>query len=136
MDNNPTDNQPTPTPNPTPVPMTAPVATEAAKGGETFEFNKTTILASLSYVGPLVVVPYLTEKENPFIMFHIKQGLVVLILDVALWVAGMFLGFIWPLLQVVNFGLLVLSIIGIVYALQRKEKELPLVGSFASHIKL
>lgn len=144
MDNNPHENQSTPTPNPTPVPTPvptpAPVAAEAApetpKGGETFEFNKTTILASLSYVGPLVVVPYLTEKENPFIMFHIKQGLVVLILDVALWVAGWFLGFLWPLLQVVNYGLLILSIIGIVYALQRKEKELPLVGSFASHIKL
>ncbi len=140
MDNNPTENQSTPTPNQTPVPTPTPVAAQAAtetpKGGETFEFNKTTILASLSYVGPLVVVPYLTEKENPFIMFHIKQGLVVLILDVALWVAGMFFSFMWPLLQVVNFGLLVLSIIGIVYALQKKEKELPLVGSFASHIKL
>ncbi len=138
MDNNPTENQSTPntTPVTTPVPVAAPVAAESPKGSEAFEFNKTTILASLSYVGPLVVVPYLTEKENPFIMFHIKQGLVVLILDIALWVAGMFFSFMWPLLQVVNFGLLVLSIIGIVYALQKKEKELPLVGSFSSHIKL
>lgn len=136
MDNNPMQKEETPV-TATPVPTPTPVATpETPKAAETFEFSKTTILASLSYVGPLVVVPYLTEKENPFVMFHIKQGLIVLILDLGLWVAGWFLGFLWPLLQVVNFGLLVLSIIGIVYALQKKEKELPLVGSFAHHIKI
>lgn len=135
MDNNPIPSTDA-TPVPTPVPVPTPASPETPKGGETFEFNKTTILASLSYIGPLVVVPYLTEKENPFVMFHIKQGLVVLILDVGLWIAGWFFGFLWPFLQVVNFGLMVLSIIGIVYALQKKEKELPLVGSFAHQIKI
>ena len=138
MDNNPTPStEATPVPTPVPVPTPEPAAaTQATLGGETFEFTKTTILASLSYVGPLVVVPYLTEKENPFVMFHIKQGLVVLILDLILWVAGWYLGFLGPILSLVNFGLMVLSIIGIVYALQKKEKELPLVGSFAHQIKI
>lgn len=146
MDNNQSPSTPTPetTPVPVPTPNPAPTTIPTPEGSapatpkddSSFDFSKTSIIASLSYVGPLVVVPYLTEKENPFVMFHIKQGIVLLVLNLGLWVLEGFMHFLWPLLQLVNFALLVLAIVGIVHALQKKEKELPLVGSFASYIKL
>ena len=41
--------------------------------------------------------------------------------------------FLWPVIGIINLALLVLAIIGIINAVNKKEKELPLVGSFAKH---
>lgn len=127
---------------PEPVPATtAPVASSAAttepkSEAATFDFNQNTLIAAASYVGPLVVIPFLTNREDPFTKFHIKQGLVLLIAYLILYVFSGFMYFLWPIISLINLGLFVLSIVGIVYTLQRKEKELPLIGQFASHIKI
>lgn len=117
----------------------APVSEEMPEtaSSDTFEINETTIMAALSYVGPLVIVPFLVKKEDAFVKFHVKQGLVVFGLELILYVlSGFMLHFIMPIMSLINLALLVLSIIGILNALQRKEKALPVVGSYASHIKI
>lgn len=101
----------------------------------TFDFSENSVMAALSYFGPLVVIPYLTKKENPFVHFHIKQGLVLLALWVAIWVIDE-VTHLYSIIDILNLGVTILSIVGIVYALQKKEKELPLVGQFASYIKI
>lgn len=123
------------------MPHAAPVAAaqpaaEPQSEASTFDFSQKNLIAAASYFGPLVVIPFLTNKEDPFTKFHIKQGLVLLIVYLILYVFGGFMYFLWPIISLINFGLLVLSIIGIVNTLQRKEKELPLLGQFASHIKI
>jgi len=86
----------------------------------------------LSYLGILVIIPLLVAKGDPFVKFHIKQGLVLLIIEIAMWfVVGVFLWQFWMFLQLINLATLVLAIIGIVNVVQGKEKELPLVGSLA-----
>jgi len=104
--------------------------------GATFDFSQNSLIAAASYVGPLVVIPFLTNKEDPFTKFHIKQGLVLFVAYLLLWVLSGFMYFLWPIIQLVNLGLFILSIIGIVNALQHKEKELPLVGQFGSKINI
>lgn len=126
---------PEPTLASTPTPVSEP-AKEATSEASTFDFSQHSLIAAASYLGPLVVIPFLTNKEDPFTKFHIKQGLVLLVIYLILWVFQGFMYFLMPLFQLINFGLLILSIIGIVYTLQRKEKELPLVGQFAAHIKI
>ena len=92
-----------------------------------------TLMGVLAYIGPLIVVSYLMAKDNSFVKFHIKQALVLFIIEVATWfVGGMFYP-LWMILNLVNLGILVLAIIGIVNVVQGKEKELPLVGSFAKN---
>lgn len=91
------------------------------------------VMAVLAYIGPLVIVSYIMGKDNPFVKYHIKQGLVLLVLEVGLWFVGKMLFFLWPLIGIVNLALLVLAIVGIINAVNKKEKELPLVGSFAKH---
>lgn len=119
----------------TPTVPPAPAAEPATS--ETFEINETTIMAALSYIGPLVFVPFLVKKEDAFVKFHVTQGLVVFGLELILYVlSGFMFGFIMPIISLANLALLILSIIGIVNALQHKEKELPIIGSYASHIKL
>lgn len=121
-----------------PAPITQPTNntqnTETKKSS--FDFSENSIIAALSYVGPLIIIPYLTNREDPFTHFHLKQGLVLVIIEIILWVLGMPLFMFYPIISIVNLGLFILSIIGILNTLQRKEVALPLVGKFADQIKL
>jgi uncharacterized membrane protein len=125
----------TPTTTATPVPATTP-APAADQPTTSFDFSQHTLIAAASYLGPLVIIPFLTNKDDPFTKFHMKQGLVVFVAYLILYVFGGFMYFLWPIISLINLGLFILSLIGIVYTLQRKQKELPLLGQFASHIKI
>ena len=93
--------------------------------------DKGKLMAILAYIGPLIIVSYLMAKDNPTVKFHIKQGLVLFVVEIILWVLGMMVWMLWPLVQLVNLAILVLAITGIMNAVQGKEKEFPLVGSYA-----
>ncbi|MBX4198324.1 hypothetical protein KW782_03260 [Candidatus Parcubacteria bacterium] len=95
-----------------------------------------TLMGVLAYLGPLVIIPFLVSKEVPFVKFHIKQGLVLLVIELILMVASMTLGSLWVLFQIVNLIVLVLSIIGIINVVQKQEKILPGIGQFAAKFKI
>ena len=140
------------TPNPAPAsettsgaPATVPAAQNTAPtnaapvpaaGASSFELSETTIMAALSYFGPLVLIPFLVKKDNTFVLFHIKQGIVLLVPYIVLWVLGGFVYLLAPLIMVAQLGLLVFSIIGIINAVQKKEKELPYIGQYAASVKI
>lgn len=109
---------------------------ESTNAKSSFDFSEINIMAALSYVGPLVIIPFLTHRENPYVLFHIKQGLVLLAIALVLHVSTFILFFLLPFIMLINLGLFILSIIGIINALQHKEKDVPITGKFASHIKL
>jgi len=92
----------------------------------------------LTIVGFLIV--FLTKKENKYAMLYAKQGLVLFIAWVAVWVVGWVLVFIpilgWLVMSVAYILLLVLWIIGWVYALSGEEKEIPLIGKYAKMFKI
>jgi uncharacterized membrane protein len=95
--------------------------------------DNTTLMAALAYVGPLVIVSYVVAKDNPFVKFHIKQGLVLLVIEVALWFLG---GMLWafiPFMGLLNLAVLVFAIIGIMNAVNKKEQALPLFGQFSKY---
>lgn len=97
--------------------------------------NKT-LFGILSYLGPLVIVSFLVSKHDSFVKFHIKQGFVLLAIEVIAWVLGMWMWQLWMIVNILNLGTLILSIVGIVNVIQNKEKELPLVGSLAKNVKI
>lgn len=94
------------------------------------------IMSILAYIGPLVIIPFLVAKDNAHVKFHIKQGLVLLVIEVAVWFLGMILWILLPLLALVNLATLILSVIGIINVVQGKQKELPLVGKYSSYFKM
>ena len=96
--------------------------------------NNNTLLAVVSYIGPLVVFSYLMGKDNDFVRFHAKQGMVVFGLEIVMWVLGSMMYSMWFILNLVNLATLVLSIIGIVNAVQGHKKELPIVGGLAKNV--
>ncbi len=96
--------------------------------------KQNTGMAILCYLSVLVIIPLLTDAKNdPFVKFHIKQGLALLIFEVIgsfVWIVpvlGWLVGFIVWILTVVFF------IMGIVNAVSGKEKELPLIGRMAEN---
>jgi uncharacterized membrane protein len=111
-------------PAPQPVQTTTPSSAPAAE--------KNTVMGVLSYLGPLVLIPLLTEKNDPFVKYHVKQGLVLFVIEVATWlVLDMFR--LWMLSDLINLGCLVLTVIGIINVVKGEQKELPLVGQFSKY---
>lgn len=110
--------------------------------------DETNTMALLSYVGPLCLIPFLTGEKDEFVKFHLRQGMVLLIGEVILWVIWNFIigsmvwswsswGFYSTLSMVQNMlylGLGILSVVGISNVINGKQKELPVVGKFAEKI--
>lgn len=100
------------------------------------EQNK--VMAVLAYLGILVLVPIFAAKESKFARFHANQGLILCIIGIILYFAvvilmsiSMKLAAILSLfLWLIELGILVLAIIGIINAVKGRAKELPLVGKY------
>lgn len=110
-----------------------PAAERADKSAEQ-KVDNTTLMAVLAYIGPLVVIPYMTAKENSFVKFHIKQGLVLLIIEIFFWFVSVIALPLIMFLWIFQLAILGLSIMGIINAVNHKEVELPVVGSFSKYI--
>ena len=107
------------------------------------EIDHTTIMGILCYLGPLVFIPYFTDRSNPVIKFHIKQGLVLLGFGLLPVVFGsllpflfLYTGFLQLVFVLFNLFIVVLAVIGIVNVVKREQKTLPVIGDFANKINI
>lgn len=108
---------------------------------ETDKFDKKDIesgkgMAVLSYIGILCLIPYFAEKNNPYVVYHAKQGLNLFLLEViasvAVSVLSVVLFLLFFIVGLVGFAVGVtgfaLSIMGIINVCNGKAKELPIVN--------
>lgn len=110
---------------------------ETKPSGKTAGNDKNVGMAILCYFGVLVLIPLLTEAKNdPFVKFHIKQGLV-------LWIFTVIISAVWiiPVIGRIaaSVGILiaiVLFIIGIINSASGKEEKLPLIGQYGDKFKI
>lgn len=91
------------------------------------------LYAALSYVGVLLLVPLLVRKDDPFVQFHLKQGIVllgglILGLFAVLWIAAVG--------NIVVLLLLIVDIVGLVQALLGRRWRIPLVGMVTDRFTL
>jgi len=92
------------------------------------------LVAALSYLGILVLVPLLfVDKDVPFVKFHAKQGLVILI-GYVLAIIGV--GFLPVIGDIFWVALGVASIAGLIQALQGKWWKIPLIGQLAEKFRI
>lgn len=94
------------------------------------------LIAILSYFGLLFLIPMLVVKDDPFVQFHAKQGLVLFIFEVAtvVFAAIPILG--WIGAPILYIFWIVLSIIGIINVVKNKQEKLPLIGQLADRFKI
>ncbi len=95
--------------------------------------QKNKLMGVLAYLGILVIVSYLVAKDDPFVKFHIKQGLVLLSIEFIAWILSMIIWPIWMFFWLIKLAVFVLLIIGIVNVIGGQEKKLPLVGDYARY---
>ncbi len=88
----------------------------------------------LTLLGFLIV--YFGKRNNKYAMFYAKQGLVLFIAYVILWIVGIIPILGWIIAIVGSVVLLVLWIIGCINALSGKEKYIPLIGKYADKLDL
>jgi uncharacterized membrane protein len=91
-------------------------------------------MAVIAYI--LFFVPLLTDAKNdPFVKFHVKQGLVLLLTQIVISIVGSVIPFLgWFLiLPLGSIFVFILWIMGILNAVNGTQKELPLIGGFATH---
>jgi uncharacterized membrane protein len=86
------------------------------------------------------IIAMLVKKDNKYVMFYAKQGLVLFITGVILGVGSWILNIIPFIGQIISgiLGLLLflLWILGIIYSLSGEEKNLPVLGEFAKKINV
>ena len=94
------------------------------------------VYAILSYLWILCLVPVLMKKDNEFVKFHAKQGLVLFIVEMAVAIIG-----IIPLLGTVIYilGMLIcgmISLIGIIQVLMGNKWKIPVISEWAEKIEI
>ncbi len=94
------------------------------------------ILSAVGYVFILCLLPLLLKRRSPFAQHHGKQGLVILVVWVLLWIGNIIpvLGqIVWMIGSVL---LIILIILGIINAYNGKMWQLPVFGEYAKKIQL
>ena len=97
--------------------------------------QKNTGMAVVAYI--VFFIPLLTESKNdPFVKYHVKQGLVLFLCGVVVWLVINVLPVLGLLVApILDIALLVLLILGIMNAVKGVEKPLPLIGHLADSFK-
>lgn len=102
------------------APVEAPVEEKASDSN---------LMAALSYLWILSAVMLMIKKDDPYVAFHAKQGLVLFLASIILWFVPFF-G--WFLQMAVVLGV----VVGFVKAMSGERYRMPLVGDLAEKIKI
>lgn len=90
------------------------------------ESNK--LMAAISYIWILFLVPLFAAKDDAFARFHANQGLLLFLASIALGIIAI-IPFIGAIISAIG-GIVtfVFMILGIINALKGEMKPLPLIG--------
>lgn len=99
-----------------------------------------TLMVVLAYLWILALIPLLTKKEDREVQWHAKNGLAILVAEIAVWLIFFILGFVIPDIAgcglsmiscIVWIGFLVLRIVCIVKATSGQRLRVPVISDFA-----
>lgn len=86
------------------------------------------------------IIALAAKRNDKYVMYYGKQGLVLFIAWIIAWIIAMIFAFIpvlgWIIMAAVYLGIVVLWIMGMIYALSGEMKPIPVIGKFADLIKL
>jgi len=95
------------------------------------EIEKGRTMSIVSYLSILVLIPYFSERNNKYVVFHAKQGMNLFIYEILLYaIDNIVSGFLPAIGFIAYIGLMflfVLSILSIVYVINGEARELPIL---------
>ena len=93
-------------------------------------------LSAIGYLGVLCLVPLLLERKSAFAQHHGKQGLVLLIAWMLIWM-GNIIPILGQIVWVIGSVLFIMLIIlGMINAFAGRTWEMPILGAYAQRLKL
>ncbi len=96
------------------------------------DIKENNIIASLSYVWILCLIPLLGKRDSKFAQFHAKQGLVLFVIEI---IGGVFAWF--PIFgQLFMLALLVVSVLGFIKAYNGEWWKMPVIYDWSKKINL
>lgn len=112
--------------------MTEPMKANVVPTFDKKDIDDNKVLAALSYVGILCLVPLLAKKDSKFCQEHAKQGLILFIV----WIVASFI--IWfPLIGwLIGLALLIIDLMAFIKCLQGEFWEIPVVGKLRNSFNL
>ena len=93
------------------------------------DIESSRLVAALSYVWILFLIPLFLKRDSKFAQFHAKQGLVIFLIEFVL----MWIPVIGHALLVV---VIVMAIFGIIKAYNGESWKMPLIYNWSEKIKL
>lgn len=100
----------------------------AKKSDGTVSHSTSKILAALSYISGLFVLPFFLAPNDKFSRFHAKQGLLVFILSVIADIITKFAGLLGAVLSIFRIYLIIMGIRNVI---NDRMEELPYIGKYA-----
>ena len=96
--------------------------------------DKTAMLI-LAYIWILALIPLLADKDEE-VQWHSKNGIVLMLAEVAVWIIAMILGFVPVIGAIIGCGIMplaflgfvILRIVGIMKALKGEKLRLPVIA--------
>ena len=104
------------------------------KDKKDIEENK--VIAAISYIFLLCLIPLLTKKQSKFAQFHAKQGLIITIIWFVIWIIGIIPVLGWILSFTADISLLVISVIGIIKTLDGEYWKIPYIYTLSKKVNL
>lgn len=101
------------------------------------DVDQNRLVAALAWLWVLSAIILLVKKDSPFVQFHARQGFVVFLLSIVLWILFGIIGpFAWPLQQLLKFAVFLMIVAGFIQALRGRWWTLPVLGSLAPKVRL
>ncbi|MBF0462267.1 MAG: hypothetical protein HQL87_12825 [Magnetococcales bacterium] len=92
------------------------------------------VLAAMSYLGVLSLVPLVINRDDSYVQFHARQGVVLWIWEV-LAIYTLLVPAVGQLFfRVSSITCLVLSVVGVVSVLLGRAWKFPLIGDWAARL--
>lgn len=90
-------------------------------------------IAAICYI--FFIIGYFTvEKDSPFVKFHMKQSLTLLVFAILTNILLIIPILGWILYPFASIAIIIFFILGIINALSGEEKELPLIGKYSENL--
>lgn len=98
--------------------------------------QKRKLIGILSYLSVLVLIAYSMADKDERLMFHVRQGALLCLVEIAALILASTIFILAPFLMILQVVFLVFTVIGILNVLNNRNKELPLIGHLAVHLPL
>jgi len=90
------------------------------------------LMAALSYLWIISVVMIIIKKNDSYVMFHAKQGLILFIISFICWFTW-FIPFIGAIIAIIVF---IGIVIGFLKAYNGEKYKMPVIGDLAEKIHI